>query len=706
MGDQLINLFRITPIVAEAPPVDPAVRWVESERDVTALAAVVVSARRSTPIVCLTTPGYLSRPLVSPETLADALVGLDYEIWVIAQRAHAWALTEALPPGLDVYGGAVRIWWPIPAGVEEDPRRHPRFTVFSASDVDRVVREITGELRRHQSPPPTVGDRSAGVVTKVFSSGAEILLDSGHRGFAANAYLADGPIYHAWEAVREGQRVDVEIRSSGPTSHGTIAVSLKPFAPDPWERLAAVYDVGMIVEGVAVDLKSFGAFIELLPGARGLLPNAHIASEYVSHPEDYLSPDDRVLVQLLTLEPEHRKAELALVDEGGEPEVQPVAALYPDGPSWLAPVDEFVADHPPPAATAATELDAASDSAIRDKATAVIEPVPETEVGGTEKRADDPAVPDEDDSATTATAPGDLTIDADNPASEPASPADHELSVQVDELAAATAVNGALEDRVEALVNQGDRELARLRQHAREIVGQLRDDIAAAERRIIELEQHDSAAVIADARRDIESVQQQTDELRERLAAAEQDREQLIRQVTNANRRAERSTRELDSARRDAQEAHAEASTLRGQLDVLDDGDPARRFVRELHYTWSRLYSSEADRRRYPFSEPIIGPAFLASLHAVHGITRDRVLEVCAHVVSGRAHEINSLELHQLRSSGGGDTPTVVRGDGALAWRVSLQVKTPSARRLHYWQRPDGRIELSKVVLHDDFSIV
>lgn len=692
--------------MTELAETSPAVHWVEAQYDIATLAGRVIDPSRNNAVIGLTTPGYLSRPLVDPDDLAHTLAGLNCEIWVITQRTHAWALTEALPPGLDVYGGAARIWWPIPAGHEEDPRRHPRFTVFSASDVDRVVRDIVGELRRHQVPPPALGDRSAGIVTKVFSSGAEILLDSGHRGFAANAYLADGPIYHAWEAVREGQRVDVEIRSSGPTSHGTIAVSLKPFAPDPWERLAEVYNVGMIVEGVTVDLKSFGAFIELLPGARGLLPNAHIASEYVSHPEDYLSRDDRVLVRLLTLEPEQRRAELALVDEDDQPEVQPVAALYPDGPSWLAPMDAFVADDPLPVFTAVTELDAAADATSEESAPAVSAPVPDAEAVATEDDADDPDVPDEDDSAAPTTAPQDETIDADDLASELSPLADHELSERIGQLAAATAATGALEDRVEALVNQGDRELARLRQQAREIVGQLRDDLAAAERRIIELEQHDSAAVIADARRDIESVQQQTDELRERLAAAEQDREQLIRQVTSANRRADRSTRELDTARRDAQEAHTEASALRGQLEVLDEGDPTRRFVRELHYTWSRLYSSDADRRRYPFNEPIIGPAFLASLDAVHGITRDRVLEVCAHVVSGRAHEINSLELHQLRSSGGGDTPTVVRSDGTLAWRVSLQVKSPSARRLHYWQRPDARIELSKIVLHDDFSIV
>jgi hypothetical protein len=30
---------------------------------------------------------------------------------------------------------------------------------------------------------------------------------------------------------------------------------------------------------------------------------------------------------------------------------------------------------------------------------------------------------------------------------------------------------------------------------------------------------------------------------------------------------------------------------------------------------------------------------------------------------------------------------------------------TAAARRLHYWRLPGGRVELAKIVYHDDFSI-
>jgi hypothetical protein len=46
--------------------------------------------------------------------------------------------------------------------------------------------------------------------------------------------------------------------------------------------------------------------------------------------------------------------------------------------------------------------------------------------------------------------------------------------------------------------------------------------------------------------------------------------------------------------------------------------------------------------------------------------------------------------------------------DGAGAWRCALQVKTPGARRLHWWDIPgQGRrvLELASVGHHDDMHI-
>jgi hypothetical protein len=80
------------------------------------------------------------------------------------------------------------------------------------------------------------------------------------------------------------------------------------------------------------------------------------------------------------------------------------------------------------------------------------------------------------------------------------------------------------------------------------------------------------------------------------------------------------------------------------------------------------------------------------------------VIDVVVEVVTGLAVELHGRELHQLRQSEAGDSPTVVREDGATCWRAAIQSKSPAARRLHYWQLRDGGTELSRVVVHDDME--
>ena len=622
------------------------------------------------------------------------------EVWVITRALHAWRLKELLPPGLDVYGGAARIWWPMVDPLAADPDDHPLFTIFSPDDADRVTRQIGTHVRRRLCPAPPPETDTIGVVTAALENGAEITLENGYPAFAANEYLANGPIYKAWEAVREGQQV--RVRVSGPPRPGreTIPVSLRPFAPDAWERLGDVYRPGMIVEGVVVELRDYGAFVELLPGARGLLRNARISRDFVVHPGDYVAEDERVVVHLRTLEPAARKAELSLVDVPEDADIQPAASLYPDGPAWLAAAPpevrpELIEEEP--------ERDGHLAASDADESR---EPRPDGPVRTPEAKP--PESEEGDVAGAFAVSPDEA--DAELPVPEEPDgdkPAESESGmVELSLLAETVAAGAALESRLASCVETTERELARLRGQGRRLTSELRDEIAAAELRVLRLERVETRELLGDAQHEVQALRGTVADLRERLAAAERDREQLITQVRAAGERGEVQSRRAATAHAEAARAQAEAGTLRDQLDVIDGGGVARRFLRELHYTWTRIYPSEDDQRRYPFSEPVIGPAFLDSMQRTAGVSRERVLEVCAHVVSGRAAEINSLELHQLRNSEGGDAPQLVREDGATAWRVSLQIRTPSARRLHYWQRRDGRIELSKVGVHDDLAIV
>ncbi|HEX9089826.1 MAG TPA: hypothetical protein VF867_20200, partial [Arthrobacter sp.] len=99
------------------------------------------------------------------------------------------------------------------------------------------------------------------------------------------------------------------------------------------------------------------------------------------------------------------------------------------------------------------------------------------------------------------------------------------------------------------------------------------------------------------------------------------------------------------------------------------------------------------------------GPEFAASLY---GFTEPGVvakaLKAAVGILTGAADRNGARDVHALRANPGGDTAQLIRGDGAKCFRAAIEQNVASARRLHFWRLPDGSIELSRVVVHDDFK--
>ena len=60
-------------------------------------------------------------------------------------------------------------------------------------------------------------------------------------------------------------------------------------------------EVGSIVEGKVTDFTSFGAFVDLGEGKKGLVHISEIATEYVKEISDYLTVGQTVKVKVLTI---------------------------------------------------------------------------------------------------------------------------------------------------------------------------------------------------------------------------------------------------------------------------------------------------------------------------------------------------------------------------------------------------------------------
>ena len=191
------------------------------------------------------------------------------------------------------------------------------------------------------------------------------------------------------------------------------------------------------------------------------------------------------------------------------------------------------------------------------------------------------------------------------------------------------------------------------------------------------------------------------------------ERDALLQELQRERDAARQARRELGALRtavrketRRSEALQARLTRAEGELGrSLNDealfSDPFRQLVFEVDLAWARRVPAE-QKDVLPLAPWTVGPDFFGSWSAVEGVSRSKVVDVIVEVLTGRVYELAGLEAHQLRSGMGGDDPPRVREDGATCWRVSLQVKTPSARRLHYWLLNDGGIELSSVRLHDD----
>lgn len=187
-----------------------------------------------------------------------------------------------------------------------------------------------------------------------------------------------------------------------------------------------------------------------------------------------------------------------------------------------------------------------------------------------------------------------------------------------------------------------------------------------------------------DAREDVEA-------LKGEVRVLAEDRRRALEELGKAKERIRDLERRLREARSRGRARHD---------DPLDE----QGFLALLRSSYDARYTAD-DRTRYPLREVRLGREFLRRVREVEGIDVTKIVEVAADVAARRVHEFPGREVHALRTGEGGAPQRTRAADGAQAWRCSLQVGTPSARRLHWWDIPGGGVELASVGVHDDLSI-
>jgi len=332
---------------------------------------VLLDPLRRAPVVAVTTHPRARQPWLSPARL-QAELGERAQVCLLETGDVTWRLSWLLPDRLDVFGGAVRVWWPGLCATS-DPLDHPLVLVFGPDTLERAhqrVLEIIGagvaRDERAASPAPA-GARpaafaAAGIdkvvetatVTSISGSDIEVSV-RGERGLLA---YADVKLSVLARRLAVGQRISVfasptrrhglpgwSVQGLEPASAPMVAASPRAMpsprpparaaATDPWQRIAEEYEEGNVVRARIIHMDERFLLVELLPGAKAIVHVSELDYSRVSDPAELFHVGQVVQVLLLELDARARRCQGSIKRAYGN-EVHPPIALEPGGAPFLA----------------------------------------------------------------------------------------------------------------------------------------------------------------------------------------------------------------------------------------------------------------------------------------------------------------------------------------------------------------------------------
>ena len=171
-----------------------------------------------------------------------------------------------------------------------------------------------------------------GTVMRFTDYGAFVDL-GGIDGLLHISEISWGKLKHPDEVLHIGQEIEVMILSMN-KEKGKISLGLKQTTPEPWSVINDNYSVGQVVKGKVVQLKEYGAFVELEPGLDGLVHISEVANKRVANIADELSVGQEVNAKILEIDTDRKRISLSIKEAAEEePEAE-------EAPAEEVPVEE------------------------------------------------------------------------------------------------------------------------------------------------------------------------------------------------------------------------------------------------------------------------------------------------------------------------------------------------------------------------------
>lgn len=155
-----------------------------------------------------------------------------------------------------------------------------------------------------------VGDVVDGTVMRFTDYGAFVDL-GGIDGLLHISEISWGKLKHPQEVLQIGDQVKVKILSMN-EEKGKISLGLKQTTPEPWSVIDEKYQLGQLVSGKVVQIKEYGAFVELEPGLDGLVHISEVAHKRVNDIAEELTVGQIVDAKILEIDTERKRISLSI----------------------------------------------------------------------------------------------------------------------------------------------------------------------------------------------------------------------------------------------------------------------------------------------------------------------------------------------------------------------------------------------------------
>ena len=186
-----------------------------------------------------------------------------------------------------------------------DPKRNRAVFSHKAVLMDEKQKQIA-DIWEHLH----VDDVVEGTVMRFTDYGAFVDI-GGLDGLLHISEISWGKLKHPEEVLKIGDKINVKVLSMNQEKN-KISLGLKQITPEPWTVINEKYQVGSIVSGKVVQLKEYGAFVELEPGLDGLVHISEVANKRVSDIGEELKVGQEVETKILDIDTERKRISLSI----------------------------------------------------------------------------------------------------------------------------------------------------------------------------------------------------------------------------------------------------------------------------------------------------------------------------------------------------------------------------------------------------------